>query len=72
VRLGDAHCTASAHPEENPMKDTSKKSAAVPAAKTKGAAKPQKKERSELSQGELDKVSGGIRRVVKEVNGKKY
>lgn len=54
------------------MKDTGKKSAPVPADKARGLAKTQKNERSELSQDELDKVSGGIRRVVKVVNGKKY
>ena len=72
MQLGDAHCTVSVRPEENPTKDTGKKPAAVPDAKTREPAKPQKKEPTELSQEDLEKVSGGIRRLVKVVNGKKY
>lgn len=54
------------------MKNTGKKPAAVPAAETTEPAKRQKKAPTELSREELDKVRGGVRRVVKPVNGKKY
>lgn len=54
------------------MKGSNKKSPAVPAGKTKEPAKSVVKDRTELPSEELDKVSGGIRRVVKVVNGKKY
>jgi hypothetical protein len=54
--------------------DTGKEAAAVPVANAKIEApdEAQEKEPTELSEDDLDKVSGGVRRVVKVVNGKKY
>ena len=66
-----AHGTVSAHPDKTAMKDSNKRSPAVPASKTKEPAKTLKKDQTELSpedrQGFGRHSTGG-----KLVNGKRY